>query len=123
MPANIKIVHAHEFIRATPEGQLNLNETRTLFLDITLAYESLQNYNIIIDTRKANSVMSVFDLWYLASELNKFIKSFSQKIAILYAPENFNDVDFFTLCSNNRGFNVNAFTSYEETLEWLLNPI
>ena len=100
-------------------GQLDIEETRTILLDITLALDSLQNYNIIIDTRKANSVMTVFELWYLAEELNKFIKIHTQKTVILYAPEHFKDIEFFTLCSNNRGFKLNAFTSYEKAMEWL----
>jgi hypothetical protein len=27
---------------------------------------------------------------------------------------------FFALCAENRGFNIQAFTSYEEAMEWLI---
>jgi len=120
MSVQIEIIHAGKFIQATPEGQLGIEEARTLFSDINLASDNLQKYNTLIDTRKAHSVMSVFDLWYLASELYKYVKTYSRKIAILYAPDNFNNVDFFSLCSHNRGFNVKAFTSHEETMAWII---
>jgi hypothetical protein len=34
--------------------------------------------------------------------------------------EKFDRARFFALCAENKGFNVEAFTSYEEAMDWLL---
>ncbi len=120
MPTHIKIVKALEFIRATPEGQLNLEESRNMFVALALISENLNKQSIVIDMRKAESLMSAVDLWYLSAELLEHKDTFAQKTVILYDPGHFDNVEFFTLCSQNRGYKLNAFTTYEEGIEWLL---
>jgi hypothetical protein len=119
MPAHIKIIHAHEFIKASPEGLFDLNESKKLLLEIASASIPLDDFEIIVDTRKANSKLTVANLWYLAAELRKFRKRLTQKTAILCPLERFDNAGFFALCSQNRGFNIRAFTSFEESMEWL----
>ena len=119
MPAHIKIIHAHEFIKASPEGLFDLNVSKKLLLEIASASIPLEDFEIIVDTRKTHSEMSVVNLWNLAAELGKFRKRLSQKTAILCPLERFDYAGFFALCSQNRGFNVRAFTSFEESMEWL----
>ena len=63
--------------------------------------------------------MSVFELWYLGKELGNFREAFSHKTAVLCPAEKFNFAEFFALCAQNRGLQVMAFTSFEETIEWL----
>ena len=123
MPANIKIIHAHDFIKATPEGHFDLEESKKLLLEVALASAPLADYNIILDTRKMQSEMSNADLWYLAEELSKnFHKTFSRtpKTAILCPVDKFDHAGFFALCAQNRGCQVAAFTSVEAAYEWLL---
>ena len=92
MPTNIKIIHAREFIRATPEGRLDLERFKALLLEIASVSASLEDYETIVDTRKAEVGMSTTDLWY----------------------------GFFALAAQNRGFPVRAFTSFEGAIEWLI---
>ena len=123
MPANIRIIHAQEFIKANPEGQLNLDESMKVLIEIASASAPLIDYDVILDTRKAQSRMSEADLWFLASELNNyFSKAFSrtQKTAVLCPLQQFDNAKFFALCAKNRGFQVKAFTSFEEAYEWLI---
>jgi len=123
MPTHIKIIHAHEFIKATPEGQLDLNESIKLLIDITYASDSMVDYEIIVDTRKMPTIMSITDLYYLAAELAKFSKHLLHKTAILCPIERLDYAEFFANCSQNRGFHMKVFTSYEGAMEWLLEPI
>ena len=123
MPANIRIIHAQEFIKANPEGQLNLDESMKMLIEIASASAPLVDYDIILDTRKTQSRMSETDLWFLASELNNyFSKTFSrtQKTAVLCPLQQSDNAKFFALCAKNRGFKVKAFTSFEEAYEWLI---
>lgn len=123
MPATIRIIHAHEFIKATPEGRLDLEESKKLLIEIALASAPLPAYDILLDTRQAQSEMSVTDLWYLAAELNdNFRKASSRtvKTAVLCPLERFDHAEFLALCAQNLGFQVRAFTSFEEAYEWLV---
>ena len=120
MPTHIRIIHSQEFIKATPEGQLDLEESKKLLLEIVLASGPLLDYDIVLDTRKAQSEMSANELWYLAAELSKYCKAFSRKAAILCPLERFDHAEFFALCAHNRGFQVSAFTSFGDAMEWLI---
>ena len=120
MLADIKTIRTHAFIKATPAGRLNRENMKNLFTDIASAAAPLDDYNILIDTRKAQSKMSASDLWYLASQLNKLGKAFSRKTALLCPRERFDRAGFFALCAQNRGFLVNVFTSFEDAMEWLM---
>jgi hypothetical protein len=121
MPTNIRIIHTHDFIRAAPEGQLDLKESQKLLMAIASALAHLVDYEIIIDTRKAQLEMSATDLWYLAAELSDLRGAFfPKKTAVLCPLERFDQEGFFALCAKNRGFQVRAFTSFEDAIEWLL---
>lgn len=123
MPANVRIIHAQEFIKANPEGQLDLEESTKMLIEVASVSAPLAYYDIILDTRKTQSKMSEADLWFLASELsNYFSKAFSrtQRTAVLCPLEQFDNAKFFALCAKNRGFQVKAFTSFEEAYEWLI---
>ena len=121
MSTNVKIIHAHDFIKATPEGQLDFEESKRLLTEIaSVAASSVVDYEIILDTRKAQIEMSATDLWYLATELSNFRRAFSRKIAVLCPVEKFDRAAFFALCAENRGFQISAFASYDDAIEWLM---
>ena len=120
MPTDIRIIHAHDFIKATPEGQLDFERAKEALLEIASASSALADYEIILDTRKAQPIMSVFDLWYLALELQKLGKPFSRKTAVLCPLERFDSAKFFTVCAQNRHLQIRAFTSFEDAIEWLV---
>jgi hypothetical protein len=99
MATNIRIIHARDFIRLTPEGQLDLEKSKKLLKEIVSASSSLVDYHIILDTRKAEVEISVSELWYLAAEISKFPKVFSRKTAILCPIEGFDQAKFLALCA------------------------
>lgn len=123
MPTNIRVVHAHDFIKATSEGKLDLAASKQLLLEIASASAPLVDYDVVLDTRKAQSELSVTDLWDLAAELSaSFRKAFSRPLrtAVLCPAERFDHAGFFALCAQNRGFQVSAFTSFADAYEWLI---
>jgi hypothetical protein len=120
MPTNIRIIRAHEFIKATPEGQLDLQNAKELLIEIAAASGPSFDYEVLIDTRKAQAELSITDLWYLATELSTFRKAFSRKTAVLCPSERFDYAGFFALCAQNIGFRIRAFTSFENAIEWLV---
>jgi hypothetical protein len=78
MPTDIRIIHAHDFIKATPEGHLDLEESKKLLMEIASVSAPLVDYEIILDTRKAELEMSATDLWHLAAELSN-LRRFSSR--------------------------------------------
>jgi hypothetical protein len=77
------------------------------------------DYDALLDTRQAQSSLSVTDLWYLAAELNKLRKTFSRKMAVLCSPEQFDHAGFCALGSQNSGLQVQTFTSFAGATEGL----
>ena len=120
MTTNIKIIQAHDFLKATPEARLDLEKSRQYLVLIASAASDLDEYEILLDTRKAEIEMSATDLWYLANELSRYGKTFARKTAVLCPQERFDEAGFFALAAQNRGFSVKAFTSFEEAIEWLI---
>ncbi|HEX6690120.1 MAG TPA: hypothetical protein VF110_03135 [Burkholderiales bacterium] len=122
MPNNIKVIHASDFIRAQPEGPAHLEEAERLLKEIADASAGLSDFEILVDTRRVTGSLSAPDLWTLAQKLARFRLGAARRTAILCPIEKFDHSRFFALCAENRGFNIQAFTSYEEAMEWLIGP-
>jgi hypothetical protein len=62
MPTNIRVIRAHDFIKVTPEGHLDLKGSRSLLLEIATFAGTLVDYQILLDVRKAQMSVSETDL-------------------------------------------------------------
>lgn len=120
MPIDIRLVRAHEFVRVTPTGELDFETSKKAIIEIGSTTAHLVDYVILLDTRQVKVQMSVADLWYLAAEFRNLRETKPSKTAVLCPIENFDNADFFALCSENRGFRVKAFTSFEDAIDWLI---
>ena len=120
MPANVKVIHSHDFIRARPDGQAELEKAEQLLKDIAQAGQGLEDFEVLVDTRDVSGRLSATDLWSLAEKLVRYRRTFAKRTAILCPIDRFDHARFFTLCAENHGFNIQAFSSYEEAMEWLL---
>ena len=119
MSAHIRIIQANDFITATAEGSLDLEESKRLLRAIAITIDPLVDYDALVDTRQAQARLSVTDLWYLAAELNNLHKTFSREMAVLCTPEQFERAGFCVLGSQNSGLQVQTFTSFESATKWL----
>jgi hypothetical protein len=119
MSTRIRIIQANDFIKATSDGSLDLEESKRRLRAIAVRIDPLVDYDAMLDTRQAPSSLSVADLWYLAAELNNLRKTFSRKMAVLFSPEQFDRGGFFALGSQNSGLQVQTFTSFAGATKWL----
>ncbi len=119
MSANIKVIPARDFIKAAPEGKIDLEKCKIALAEIASVSAPSFGYEIILDTRKAQVKLSIADLWYLAAELSKLGKPFSRKTAVVCPLEGFDNAGFLALCAQNRGLQVKAFTTIDDAIEWL----
>jgi hypothetical protein len=120
MATNIRIVYAHEFIKATLEGQISLEESKELLLGFAANSGPSVDFEVLLDVRKTLLELSIADLWYLSAELSNFRKALPRQTAVLCPLEHFDYAGFFALCTQNRGFQISAFTSFEDAIEWLI---
>jgi hypothetical protein len=119
MSTRIRIIQANDFIKATAEGSLDLDESKRRLRTIAVTIDPLVDYEAMLDTRQAQPGLSVADLWYLAAELNSLRKTFSRKMAVLCSPEQFDRAGFCALGSQNSGLQIQAFTSFASAAKWL----
>ena len=120
MPTNVKVIHAGDLVRARPEGEAYLEDAEQLIRDIVAAGVGLDEFEVLIDTRRVSGALSATDLWNLAEQLARHRASFARRTAVLCPLEKFDHSRFFALCAENRGFNIRVFTSYEEAMDWLI---
>ena len=119
MPIEIRNIQAHEFIKTTPEGVLDVEASKKLLVEIASASAPSGDYEILLDTRGAHSELSAEDLWALAAELHTYRTTLSRKAAVLVPPERLDHAEYFARCAKERGFQVSAFTSLGDAVGWL----
>jgi hypothetical protein len=119
MPSDVRIIHAHEFIQASPEGHVDLEQAKAVLKEIALVSAPSDDFDVILDTRNVQFEMDAADLWDLAAALHGVHQAFSRKTAVLVAPERSDYAGFFALCAQERGFELSAFTHLGDAMEWL----
>ncbi len=69
MATNIRIISARDFVKATPEGRFDFEETKQFLINVASASNALNDHEILIDTRRTDAEMTPSELWHLAAEL------------------------------------------------------
>ena len=120
MTVNINMVHPKDFIKTTVTGVLNFAAGKQALLAIASQIGQPGEYQILIDTREADSVLSLVGIF----ELDKFMDSFPSfqrcKIALLTSIRDSKDAKFLYNTTANRGIRVRTFTSFEKAITWLV---
>ena len=120
MNLNIQLVRQDDYIKTTPTGELGMASTKQLLQTLAAASSSGEERPMLVDIRKTSSILKKADVFELASTLIEYGKTFRRKTAILARDDDSYDrSNFFELVARNRGYNVNAFTSFEEAILWL----
>ena len=121
MAFNVRVIQARDFIRATPEGVADLNAAEKLLAELARHADTLEDFDVLVDTRSMSGSLSAAQLWFLSEQLARYHGNFAHRTAILCPVERFDHAQFFALCAEHHGFNIMAFDSYEDAMEWLLN--
>jgi hypothetical protein len=121
MPVNVKVIRPSDFVRANPEGPASLELAEQLIMDIARAGARMEDFEVLVDTRRVTVALTAAELWRLAEKLSSYRRRLGNKTAILCPAERFDHTYFYSLCAQGKGFNVRPFTSYEDAMEWLLD--
>ncbi|MDZ4168637.1 MAG: hypothetical protein U1E26_03130 [Coriobacteriia bacterium] len=121
MPSDIRVLRPHEFLRSTEDGRLDLEEAKRLLAETALASPRAKRYDVLVDTRSAQSEMTVSDLLDLASGLRAVRGSFAGKTAFVVSPQRVDHAEFFAALAEKQGFEVSVFTSLGDAMTWLID--
>jgi hypothetical protein len=62
MPVNVKVIHTKDFIKTTPTGVVDLAASKQGILDIASQIKRPGEYEVLIDCRAAEVMLSILDL-------------------------------------------------------------
>jgi hypothetical protein len=122
MDLNIRIIHAHDFLKTTPTFQVDLETSKQFILKLARENAAPRQYDLLIDLRGTTGNLSLLDVTEVVKVVIDHPDSFRSKIAILTTPGiKFENAQFGALYASNRGFEMAAFTDFEETINWLIS--
>jgi hypothetical protein len=120
MPVNYRIIQAKEFIKATPSGEVDIEESKKVLGQLAVMAKSVEDCEILLDIRDAYGNLGMQELKELVLEIGKHREAFKNKIAVLARnDEQFNKAVFVEMCANIDGFRITAFVDFEEAINWL----
>ena len=118
----ISVIHATEFLVATPHGRLDRASSQSLLQGIIAATNETSSYPLLLDLRTAEFFMSAADVYDWVAELSEFRLAFSNRIAALTrAGTHPKNLDLFELCATNRGIRTHVFEDYGDAIAWLMS--
>ena len=121
MPTNIAIIHTRDFIRARPDGALDLEASRRLLVEVVSAMRSAGEHNALIDTRAvAPTRLSRDDLWKIGLAANTQPALVQGRVALLVPLDKQDDAEFLEGVARLQGANVRAFSDFESAISWLM---
>lgn len=116
------IIHHHELIVATAQGQLDLAASKAALAELTSAPDYNDQYELLLDLRGAKCDFTSADLYELATAIAwpEPLLPARNKVAILVDQGTaFDHAEFLALCAGNRGMRIMAFWSADDARNWL----
>lgn len=124
MKTTYKIINAKDFIKARPTGEVDLEQSKQILIELAAIAEPPADYEILLDIREANGRLTFCEIYQFVEELGRHRMAFRNKIAVLARPDSqFDRACFMELCAKNRGFQVGTFTDFEKSVDWLNEPL
>ena len=122
MDLNIRIIHARDFLKTTPTFQVDLQTSKQFILKLAQENAAPRQFDLLIDLRGTTGNLSLPDVTEVVKVVIDHPNSFRSKIAVLTTPGiKFENAQFGALYATNRGFQMAAFTDFEEAINWLMS--
>jgi hypothetical protein len=120
MPVNVKVINTKDFIKTNATGVLDFAASKQAILDIASQIKQPDEYEVLVDTRGAEAMLSITDLYELGKILADHPSLNRSKICLLGPMSDVDKVQFFELVAQNRGVRIMAFTDFEQAITWLI---
>jgi len=122
MATKIKIIRSVDYLSVNDDGAIEFEVSKKTLSGIVEPKRPPADYEILLDFRRTQWVMSTDEIFSLVKVLIDKPDSYRDKIALLLLPGvNFNSAYFQELCSENKGITVKTFTNYEDAIQWFYN--
>lgn len=119
MDIKIKIIRSVDYISVADDGSIDFEESKKRLHEIAGVKHPPADFDILLDFRRTQWVLSTEDIFSLAYVLINDQDSHRDKIALLVLPGvNFNRATFTELSSKSKGIDVQTFTNYEDAIHW-----
>jgi hypothetical protein len=124
MMEDFQIINAKEFIKARPSGEIDLEQSKKILIELACLAKPPADYDILIDVREVYGNLTLTDMCELVFGLCKHRQAFSNKIALLVRDDiQALNASMLELYAKDRGFNTKVFTDFEVTVEWLHDSV
>ena len=119
MPVNIKVIRTKDFPKTTVTEVLNFAVSKQALLNIASEIEQPGGYEIWMDSREANTVLSMVDIGRLGEMLAAPPSLRESKIALVTAMNDAKQADVLETITVDRAVGAKVFTDFEEAITWL----
>ena len=119
MPYDLHVVRTQDFLRCNSEGAFDYAATKAGMTAIAQAALARGVQSVLLDVRDAQSSLKMVDMYELARTFEETGFTQTHRLAILHRYRAGERAEFFALCAQQRGWNVQAFESFEEAFAWL----
>ena len=123
MDLQLRVIHASDFLRASPSGELDLDHAKSVLLSVAAANRPPADRDIILDLRSATAAtLETTEIIALVRVMVENLGSFQHKVALLLRPDAPGyRATLLEHLADDRGFNVEVFKDFEQAMTWLMS--
>jgi hypothetical protein len=118
MPATVEIMQARPFLRVTAYGAHDVPQAKQSLQLLAEAVASSDG-GLLIDIREGASYLPLTELRAILEEFVRLSIAEGRKTAFLCHESRYENMQFFAVSARSKGFDVHAFTEFEEACDWL----
>jgi len=120
MPVNLKVINTKDFIKTTVIGTLDFAASKQTLLDILSLIKQPGEYDVLVDTRETESLLSITDHYELGEALASHPMLRRSRICLLVPTKDVDKAGFFETVTVNRGAQTKVFADFEQAIAWLV---
>ena len=120
MSVYIKMIRTKYFFNTAVTEVLNFAVSKQALLDIAFQIEQPGKYEILLNTREAETGLSVVDIFELGQALADHPSLRRSKIALLTSMNDAEQAGFLETVAANQGVRVRVYTDFEQAITWLV---
>jgi hypothetical protein len=119
MAIQVRVVSDRGLVHVSPTAPIDLEQAKEMLHRAAAAARAHHPSGVMLDVRQMVSRLTLGSLWHLAGEMAECAVGFRGRTAVLTTADRLEHGRFFALSCQNRGFEVRAFSDYDEALGWL----
>ena len=121
MQLRTQIIRANQFVRTTPTGGLDLEQSKRMLREVLDTAREKLICELLLDLREAAEArLNDAEVHELAESLKDYPSLFWRKMALLLPPDAPGiKASRFQIRANSLGFDVQTFKEFEKAIYWL----